>query len=152
MASAWGASWGSAWGNSWGTLSAEAPKTHGFIIIDAEPRLWWKRKPKKLTETVAKERIQAVAKGIERVARDQAGEVPAEPTKARKQEVRRAIAPMLADMPAFDWIGLYRAILALINLETQRRIDAEFAQRLELERIRLRVQEEEAIFILMMEA
>lgn len=129
---------------------------HGFVIVDFEPKLWWKRKPKALDKQEAAQKVEAIARKIERVAVKQvkSGRV-VEPvvTKPEKTEVLQAIAPQLQEMPGFDPIELYRAILArLIEQQRQAEMQAAELARQEIERIRLFEQDEDDVLILLMGA
>lgn len=131
---------------------------HGFVLVDFEPRLWWKRKPKALDEQEAAEKVASVARQIERVAVKQvkAGRV-VQPvvSKPAKAEILQAIAPQLQQMPGFDPVELYRAILErLIQQEQQRQAELQ-AQQIaaqEIERIRLMELDEDETIILLMGA
>jgi hypothetical protein len=117
----------------------------GFVIVDTPSKLWWKRKPKALPEEDADEKVQRVVRVIERVAKKQVqAEQPAKFTQ-QKAEVRQAIAPMVEQMPGFDWMAVYVTILdGLKQQEAQRIANAE------IERIRLIESEDEDLLILMM--
>lgn len=125
---------------------------HGFIIIDTEPRLWWKRKPSKLDDKKAEEKIVEVVRTIERVANSIKPSVS-------KEVLRKAayaeIAPLLREMPGFDWSPMFRAILTQSKLQEQNRIAAEQAGILakqEIERIKRIRDDEEALIVLLMGA
>jgi hypothetical protein len=125
---------------------------HGFIIIDTEPRLWWKRKPRKLDDKEAEEKIVEVVRTIERVANSIKPSVS-------KEVLRKAayaeIAPLLQEMPGFDWSPMFRAILTQSKLQEQNRIAAEQAGILakqEIERIKRIRDDEDALIVLLMGA
>lgn len=85
--------------------------------VDMEPQLWWQRKPKALAPAVARARLYKVAKCIVEKAQQQADR--REPEAQRRAEVKEAVAPLLAQMPGFDWRAMYqeaydRAISKLI--------------------------------------
>ena len=131
---------------------------HGFVLVDFEPRLWWKRKPKALDEQEAAEKIASVARQIERVAVKQvkAGRV-VQPvvSKPAKAEILQAIAPQLQQMPGFDPVELYRAILERLIQQEQQRQAEQQAQQIaaqEIERIRLMELDEDETIILLMGA
>lgn len=77
----------------------------GFTLVDMPSTMWWKRKPKAITEEVAKKKIKRVVRAIEQAAQ------VAQPI-AQQREVYQAIAPLLADMPGFDWKQVFRLIVA----------------------------------------
>lgn len=131
---------------------------HGFVLVDFDPRLWWRRKPKALDEQEAAEKIASVARQIERVAVKQvkAGRV-VQPvvSKPAKAEILQAIAPQLQQMPGFDPVELYRAILERLIKQEQQRQAEQQAQQIaaqEIERIRLMELDEDETIILLMGA
>jgi hypothetical protein len=73
--------------------------------VDFEPALWWQRKPKKLEPVAAKAKLREVAKVIAEKAQEQAER--REPVAQRKAEVREAVAPLVAEMPGYDWRPMY---------------------------------------------
>lgn len=127
---------------------APAPRG-GFVIVDTAPRLWWKRKPKALPEEEAEQQVKRVAGVIERIAREQVANP--EPVSVQREQARQAVAPLVRDMPGFDWSAMYRAAIAALiqqRLEEQARLIA--AQ--EIERIRLFEADEDDVLILLMAA
>lgn len=127
----------------------DAGAQHGFIITDTAPRLWWQRKPKKITESEAEQSIAKVARKVERIVRAYADIAPKE---ALRIEAHRQIAPMLEEMPGFNWLPMFNAILIQVRMEQQRRDDEDQAGILaafEIDRIR-RMRDEEAILVLLM--
>lgn len=122
---------------------------NGFVIVDTAPRLWWKRKPKALPEEEAEQQVKRVAGVIERIAREQVASP--EPATVQREQARQAVAPLVRDMPGFDWSAMYRAAIAALiqqRLEEQARLIA--AQ--EIERIRLFEADEDDVLILLMAA
>lgn len=122
---------------------------NGFVIVDTAPRLWWKRKPKALPEDEAEQQVKRVAGVIERIAREQVANP--EPVSVQREQARQAVAPLVRDMPGFDWSAMYRAAIAALiqqRLEEQARLIA--AQ--EIERIRLFEADEDDVLILLMAA
>lgn len=115
----------------------------GFVLTNFESKLWWKRKPKALPEEQATEQVKRVVKAIERVAKTQI-EQP-QPFKAQKAEVREAIAPMVEQMPGFDWMAVYTAIL-----DGLKRQQAEQMAKEQIARIQAMRDEDEDLLVLMM--
>src|SRR5690606_10356680 len=65
----------------------------GFVLVDVESSMWWKRKPKAVPKVVAEKRLARVVKALDAVATEQ---IKAdEPIK--RSEVREQIAPLLAE-------------------------------------------------------
>lgn len=122
----------------------EAPRLGGFVIVDTAPRLWWQRKPKALPDEVAEQKVKAVARVIERIAIEQVNQ-PATPFE-QKAQARQIVAPLIADMPGFDWSAMYRAAIAALIAQKLE------AQRIEMERIRLLEADEDDVLILLMAA
>lgn len=129
---------------------------HGFIIIDTEPRLWWKRKPSKLDDKKAEEKIFKVARVIERVVKHVANSnEPSVSKEVYRKAAYSEVAPLLREMPGFDWSPMFRAILTQSKLQEQNRIAAEQAGILakqEIERIKRIRDDEEALIVLLMGA
>ena len=75
--------------------------------VDFEPKLWWQRKPKRITEEEASEALAKAAKVIKQTAREQVAE--AIPEAQRKGQARKAIEPVALQMPGFDWRPMYEA-------------------------------------------
>lgn len=129
---------------------------HGFIIIDTEPRLWWKRKPSKLDDKKAEEKIFKVARVIERVVKHVANSnEPSVSKEVYRKAAYAEVAPLLREMPGFDWSPMFRAILTQSKLQEQNRIAAEQAGILakqEIERIKRIRDDEEALIVLLMGA
>ncbi|HTH11900.1 MAG TPA: hypothetical protein VMA55_20200 [Acidovorax sp.] len=130
-------------------IGSAHPEGHGFVITDTAPRLWWQRKPKALREEEAAEQVEKLVRVVERVARQQVEQESPAPAKERKREVREAIAPMVEQMPGFDWMAVYRAIL----IELERRKQEAQAQALaaaEIARIRAIEQDEDDALLLLL--
>lgn len=120
--------------------SAPVAGGHGFEITDTAPRLWWTRRPKAMPEREAQDKIEQVARVIRRIAGEQVAHP--QPARAQKTQVREAIAPLVAQMPGFDWVALWRALV--IEQAAQR-------QALEaLERARAAERDDEDALILLM--
>jgi hypothetical protein len=120
----------------------EQPDTrvHEVEFTDTAPRLWWQRRPKAMPEEVAQEKVAEVARVIRRVASEQVDSP--QPVKAQKAQVREAIAPLVAQMPGFDWVALWRALV----IEQAAKRQAEQA----IERARQFERDEEDALILLM--
>ena len=121
--------------------------------VDFEPTLWWQRKPKALEPELAKKQLRKVAAVIVEKAQQQAEERAPEAT--RKAEVREAVAPLVQQMPGFDWRAMYqaaydRALTAAIaaQMQAQERAQAQAVARAEAERKR-RMRDEEEIALLL---
>lgn len=130
------------------TEQPEEPRVNGgFVLVDAPSRLWWKRKPRALPEEEADEKLVKVARVIERIARQQ---VEAQtPIEQRRIEARQVVAPLVADMPGFDWSSLYRyALDRLIEQRLAEQLAGELAAQ-EIERIRLMSDEDDLLILLM---
>jgi hypothetical protein len=125
----------------------------GFTFQKWKPKLWWVRKPRSLDEEEAEEKLEAAAQEIAKVAAKQIKRIkPGQPvavTKPQKAEVREAIALLVADMPGFDWVGVYKAIIERLAQEKaeQEREALRMAQ-IEIERIR-QIDDEEVLMLLM---
>lgn len=119
----------------------------GFVIVDFEPKLWWKRKPKAMPDDEAEEKVARIAGTIERIASKQG---PASP--ATRKEIVKAIAPQLAEMPGFDWTVIYQTVLLGLHIRQQEQ-EAEFA-RFEAEQAALMriAQDEDDLLILLLAA
>jgi hypothetical protein len=106
------------------TVERIDPPVHRVEITDYEPKLWWLRKPKAVTEEEAKEKVETVAKTIEKVVKaKKVGEAPT------KKEIKQAVAPLVQAMPGFDWVKLYEQILIQIQIvESNKRFQAEQAR------------------------
>lgn len=130
-------------------VDGSAPtKTAGFILTDTAPRLWWQRRPKALDEREAQERVEKVVRVVERIARAQIQAQKSTTAKERKVEVRDAIAPLVEQMPGFDWMSVYRAIL--IELERKRQEEAQRVAMQEIARIQAIEQDDEEVLLLLM--
>jgi hypothetical protein len=135
------------------TYGSEAPHRpvglqHGFDV-DFEPALWWQRKPKALEPVEAKKQLRKVAAVIVEKAQKQAEERTPEAT--RKAEVREAVAPLVQQMPGFDWRAMYeaaydRALTAAIA--AQMRAQDEVKARAHAER-KKRMRDEDEIALLL---
>lgn len=123
------------------------PVGRGFVLLNTESKLWWKRKPKALQEEEASEQVKRVVRVIERVAKAQA-EQPATFT-AQKAEVRQAIAPIVEQMPGFDWVAVWSAIRDGLERQQQEQQSAVTAAQ-ELARIqRMQADEDDVLALLM---
>ena len=122
---------------------------HGFVITDTAPKLWWKRKPKALDEEEAEQKVAQVVRVVERIALRQVEAQQPAPAKEQKREVREAIAPLVAEMPGFDWMTLYRTILIELGRRQQEQQAAELAQ-IEIARIQAMRRDEDDVLILLM--
>lgn len=116
----------------------------GFVFTDTPSALWWKRKPKALSEEAAEQKVKRVVRVIKQIAAKQA---PEQTKKQAQREVAQAIAPMLADMPGFDWTPLYRTIVA--EFKRQREEAARIEAVAQIARIRAIEQDDEDILLLM---
>jgi hypothetical protein len=126
---------------------------HLGFDVDFEPTLWWQRKPKSLEPAKAKKQLRKVAAVIVEKAQQQAEERAPEAT--RKAEVREAVAPLVQQMPGFDWRAMYeaaydRALTAAIaaQMQAQERAQAQAAAKAEAARKR-RMRDEEEIALLL---
>lgn len=117
----------------------------GFVFTDTPSALWWKRKPKALSDEVAEQKVNRVVRVIKEIAGKQQAEQTA---KQAQREVAQAIAPMLADMPGFDWTPLYRTIVA--EFQRQREQAARIEAVAQIARIRAIEQDDEDVMILLM--
>lgn len=99
---------------------------HSFEL-DFDSPLWWKRRPKRISDDEAAEALKAAAKVIKATAKAQAEERI--PEAQRKWLARKAIEPIALQMPGFDWRPMYeqaysealtQAILAAMTLGEQR--------------------------------
>jgi hypothetical protein len=97
-------------------------------IVEFESPLWWKRKPKRITDEEAAEALKEAAKVIKATAQAQVAE--SIPEAQRKGQARKAIEPVALQMPGFDWRPMYeqaysealtQAILAQLTLAEQRK-------------------------------
>ena len=122
---------------------------HGFVITDTAPKLWWQRKPKALDEEEAEQKVAQVVRVVERIALSQVKAEQPAPAKEQKREVREAIAPLVAEMPGFDWMTLYRVILIELGRRQQEQQAAELAQ-IEIARIQAMRRDEDDVLILLM--
>jgi hypothetical protein len=119
----------------------------GFVILNTESKLWWKRKPKAIPEEEATEKVERVVRVIERVARQQV-EAP-KPFKAQKTEVREAVASIVEQMPGFDWMAVYTAILDGLEKQSKEQQAQEVAAQ-EIARIqRMQADEDDVLALLM---
>lgn len=119
----------------------------GFVLIDAPSKLWWKRKPRALPEEVADQKLVKVARVIERIARQQVEKQT--PNEQRRIEARQVVAPLVADMPGFDWSAMYRyALDRLIEQRLAEQLAGQQAAQ-EIERIRIMSDEDDVLLLLM---
>ncbi len=116
-------------------------KVHGFALTKHDSALWWKRKPKTLPKPVAEKRLAKVVNALDKVAARavEQGEQP------KRRDVRAEIAPLLAEMPGFDWRPLFAEILQVYQAQEAGRLAA-----LEVARIRAQAQDDEDVLILLM--
>jgi hypothetical protein len=134
------------------SVAGDEPATgspHGFVISDTAPSLWWQRKPKALDEQEAAEKVAKVVRVVERIARQQVEAETPSPAKEQKREVREAIAPLVAEMPGFDWMTLYRTILIELGRRQQEQQAEELAQ-MEIARIQAIRRDEDDVLLLLM--
>jgi hypothetical protein len=115
----------------------------GFVIVDFEPKLWWKRKPKAMPVEEAKRKVARIAGTIERIASKQG---PASP--ATRKEIAKAIAPQLAEMPGFDWTVIYQTVLLGLHIRQQESERARF----EAEQFALMRIDEDDLLVLLLAA
>lgn len=111
---------------------------HGFVLVDMPSSMWWKRKPKAITEEVAKKKIKRVVRAIEQATRAQV----AQPAAQQQREVYQAIAPLLEEMPGFDWKQVFRLIVAQDT--ARRQMEATIARAKQIE------QDDEDVLLLML--
>jgi hypothetical protein len=137
------------WQQPYGRSTAPA---HRVEFTDTAPRLWWQRKPKSLDDAKAEKQVAEVVRVIERVARKQAESAAdiSKPAKAQKAEVRDAIAPLVADMPGFDWTALYRFILAKLAEQHRQQAEQEHQAMLIMQQAIARMRDEDDLIILLM--
>lgn len=134
-------------------IGDEPPAPSGIDIeYEFEPALWWQRKPKTLGNVKAKAKLAKVAKVIAKKAVEQVEK--SAPEAQRKAEVRQAVAPMLPEMPGFDWKPVYdqaysMALTAAIDAQ-MRQAEANQVAAREIERIRQLDEEDIAILVAMM--
>jgi len=158
--------WG--FGNSWGESGEEfgnssigalnlveeqaEPTSVAFpgFEVDIEPALWWQRKPKAEPVEQARAKVRAVAKVVSQAAQEHVDERASR--ARRKADVRDRLAPLVQDMPGFDWVAMYdRAYSTLLALEIRRQMDeAELIARREIERIQAAARDEDDIVALLL--
>ena len=119
----------------------QAGSAHGFVLTDHDSALWWKRKPRAIAPAVAQQRLARVVRALDKVAARSVEQ--GEPVKPR--QVRAQIAPLLADMPGFDWRPLLAQIVQVRQAQEAGRLAA-----LEVERIRAIAQDDEDVLLLLM--
>lgn len=117
--------------------------------VEIEPTLWWQRKPKAVEPEAAKAQLRKVAAVIVKKAQQQAEE--RKPEATRKAEVREAVAPLVQQMPGYDWRPMYqaaydRALTAAIASQMQAR-EEEQARALAARKRRMRDEEEIALLL-----
>jgi hypothetical protein len=130
-----------------------APAGGGFPGFDVRtvdgPRMWWQRKPKKISDEEAEEKLEEVAEVIAAKAEEHAK--AKKPKKARVADVVEEIRPILAEMPGFDWRPMYEAAYqAALDDELDRALRAQDVQQMaarELERIQ-RIQDDEDVLLI----
>lgn len=118
--------------------------------VDFEPSLWWQRKPKALEPAVAKAKLRKVAAVV--VAKAQEHAEKRVPEAQRREDVKKAVSPLLKEMPGFEAKSLYdeaysRAVTALIAQQLKAQ-DEERKRAEEMARKR-RLQDEEEIALLL---
>jgi RNA processing factor Prp31 len=117
----------------------------GFVMVDRPSTLWWKRKPKALSEEAADQKVKRVVRVIEQIARQQ----PEQKAKQTQREVARAVAPMLAEMPGFDWTPVFRQVIQEMQRQQQEEA-ARIEAVIQIERIRAIEQDDEDVLFLLM--
>lgn len=126
-------------------VGAAPAAVHRVEFVNYEPKLWWLRKPKAIPEEVAKAKVKKIAGVIREVVQAK----QAEPLKEQRQAVKQAIAPMLQEMPAFDWVALYQQIALLVSLENARRDKEAQMAYLAQQALMQEIAEEEELLLLM---
>jgi len=118
----------------------------GGFDVDQEPALWWKRKPKALAPEEAKQRLKRAAEVIVSKAKQHADD--RDPVAQRRAEVKQAIAPMLAQMPGFDWRPMYDAAYSwAVSMLIAQALDAQEQAKAAIAKARLRDEEEIALLM-----
>lgn len=135
-------------GTAAGSGAAVAVGLAGGFDVDYEPTLWWQRKPKRIKPEEAKQALQAVAKVVKEKAEEHAAEL--EPVAQRRADVKQAVAPLVSQMPGFDWRPIYdeaydRALTAAI---AQQMREQEAAQQMEQAVRRARLIDDEEVALL----
>ena len=110
----------------------------GFVNLTSS--LWWRRKPKNIQPAQAAKKLAKLVKAIESVVEQKIEHH--EPIKP--QEIRLEVKSILAEMPGFDWRPFFRAVIE----QAQQQAAADEARR-QIARIRLKAQNEIAIFLMM---
>lgn len=131
-----------------GSGAAELVGLAGGFDVDYEPTLWWQRKPKRIKPEEAKKALQAVAKVVKEKAEEHAAE--RDPVAQRRADVKQAVAPLVSQMPGFDWRPIYdeaydRALTAAI---AQQMREQEAAQQMEQAIRRARLIDDEEVALL----
>jgi hypothetical protein len=135
--------------------SSQGPEPRGLALgfdVDFEPALWWQRKPRALAPAAAKKKLHKAAEVI--VAKAQEQVAAREPAAARKAEVRAAVAPLVQQMPGFDWRAMYdaaysRALTAAIAQQIRQQ-DDDAAKALATRKRRMQDDEEIALLLAML--
>jgi hypothetical protein len=87
---------------SWRGVARVATQLHE---VDFESPLWWKRRPKRIAEDEARAVLKKAATVIRAVAKDHAEQ--GLPQAQRRGQARQIIAPLIEQMPGFDWRPMY---------------------------------------------
>jgi hypothetical protein len=119
----------------------EPGRLGGFVLVDFESPRWWKRKPRALPAPVAEKRVKKVAKAIDEIATEKIKHD--EPI--RQKDVRAELAPLLAEMPGFDWRPVFRAVVEFRQAEAARE-----QAMAEIERIRAIERDDDDVMVLLM--
>jgi hypothetical protein len=122
----------------------------GGLEIEWESKLWWQRKPKKISEPEAAAKIKRVAKVIAKKAEEHA-EDPA-PVQQRIADIRQAVAPLVKEMPGFAWKPIYEdAYAKALDLAISQAMLARDAQEQAAQEIaRIRAMDDEDVALLAM--
>jgi hypothetical protein len=122
----------------------------GGLEIEWESKLWWQRKPKKISEPEAAAKIKRVAKVIAKKAEEHA-EDPA-PVQQRIADIRQAVAPLVKEMPGFAWKPIYEdAYAKALDLAISQAMLARDAQQQAAQEIaRIRAMDDEDVALLAM--
>lgn len=122
----------------------------GGLEIEWESKLWWQRKPKKISEPEAASKIKRVAKVIAKKAEEHA-EDPA-PVQQRIADIRQAVAPLVKEMPGFAWKPIYEdAYAKALDLAISQAMFARDAQEQATREIaRIRAMDDEDVALLAM--
>lgn len=128
---------------SWLAFDCDA-QTRVFHEVEFESPLWWKRRPKRISDEDADKALKEAAKVIKQTAKAQAEQRI--PEAQRKGLARKAIEPVALQMPGFDWRPMYEAaysealtaaLLDQLTLADQKRKALELRKRIEDDEIAL---------------